>query len=281
MTSAWLEDVDRTKQVKTHGSLKASYIVLHNTMGGRVTSSIDHLNNHTNGFGYHILIERNGSVFQTAALDRITRHAGLSNWRGWDSLNSFSVGISLANYGPLRYRKTHYENEYGRRMPDDSALPGPVPHYNGARNYEIASWERYPAAQVDACLRICREIVDRMSIRDIVRHDDVSIGRKFDTGPALSLSPFSKLVGDRSAELVNTWKVVTPNDTLTVRAHHSRHGKPLGTLPDKTEVYVLSKSYQWISNRWRIGKWWLISLDGLERTGFVHSDFLEFAEPYA
>ena len=82
----WLDHVNRSKKVSTHGALKASYIVLHNTLGGAVTGSIDYLNERTNGYGYHVLIERDGTVYQTAPLNQITRHAGLSNWRGWDIL---------------------------------------------------------------------------------------------------------------------------------------------------------------------------------------------------
>ena len=277
----WLGDVDCSKRVKTHGALKASYIALHNTMGGSVTSSIKYLNTKTNGFGYHVLIERDGTVYQTAPLDQITRHAGLSNWRGWDNLNSFSIGVSFGNYGPLKRKGSWYENEYEGRMREDDVIAGPVPHYNGQRTYAEAGWERYPEAQVEAGLRICRQIVKRLPIRDVIRHDDVAIGRKFDTGPALSLTPFAELVGDRSAELVNRYRIVTPNDTLTIRDHHSHHGTPLGALPDGEEIFVLSKSYFKRGGRTRPGKWWLISRDGFDRTGFVHSDYLELAEPYA
>jgi len=277
MSYQWLDNVDRSKKVTIYGALKASYIVLHNTMGGPAAGSIKFLNEKTNGFGYHVLIDRDGTVFQTAPFDRITRHAGLSNWRGWDNLNGFSIGVSLANYGPLKMSRGTYHNEYGVTMKSRDVFPDPAAHYNGATKYKDGSWERYPEAQVAAALRVCESITENLSIRDIVRHDDVAIGRKVDTGPALDLKPFTKLVGDRSAELLNRWRTVTPGDTLTIRDHHSHRGNVLGSLADKSEVYVLSKSYY----RKRPGKWWLISMDGLNRTGFVHSDYLEFAEPYA
>ena len=277
MSNKWLDGVDRSKSVTIYGALKASYIVLHNTMGGSASGSIKFLNEKTNGYGYHFIIDRDGTVFQTAPLDRITRHAGLSNWRGWDNLNGFSIGVSLANYGPLKLKRGSYENEYGGQVEDGDVFPNQVSHYNGATKYSGGGWERYPDAQVEAALRVCRAISDRLHIRDIVRHDDVAIGRKVDTGPALKLEPFTELIGDRSAELLNRWRTVTPGDTLTIRAHHSHRGSPLDYLADKSEIFVLSKSYY----RQRPGKWWLISKDGFERTGFVHSDYLEFAEPYA
>lgn len=277
----YLDDVDTSKSVKTHGALRPSYIVLHNTLGGSASGSIDFLNNETNGFGYHFLIDRDGSIFQTAPLNAITRHAGLSNWRGWDNLNSFSIGISFANYGPLSRSGDGWVNMYGGRINDTDVLPGPIPHYNGATKYELSGWETYTTAQVQSALWICQEVMKVFPIRDIVRHDDVSIGRKIDTGPALDLAPFSELVGDRSAEKINRYRVVTPDDTLTIRDHYSHRGEPIGEFADRAEIYVMSKSYFSRSGNWYVSKWWLASSDGLDRTGFVSSDYLEFAEPYA
>jgi len=277
----FIDDVDTTKSVATHGALRPSYIVLHNTLGGRVTGSIDFLNNETNGFGYHFLIDRDGTTYQTAPLDRITRHAGLSNWRGWDNLNSFSIGISFGNYGPLTHRNGRWENMYGGAMDPADVLPGPVPHYNGASQYRTAGWERYTEAQVAAALHVCREVMKVFPIRDVIRHDDIAIGRKFDTGPALDLAPFHDLVGDRSAEKINRYRVITPGSALNIRDHHSHRGQRLGSFEDNTEIFAMSKSYFRRSGRTFVSKWWLVSRDGLERTGFVSSDFLEFAEPFA
>lgn len=277
----YLNDVNTSKNVETHGALRPSYVVLHNTLGGSASGSIDFLNDETNGFGYHFLIDRDGSVFQTAPIDAITRHAGLSNWRGWNNLNSFSIGISFANYGPLSRSGGSWVNMYGGKINDADVMPGPVPHYNGATKYEKSGWETYTAAQVRSAIRVCQEIMKIFPIRDILRHDDVAIGRKIDTGPALDLTPFADLVGDRSAEKINRYRVVTPGDTLTLRDHYSHRGEALGKFADRAEIYVLSKSYFSRNKKWYSNKWWLVSSDGFDRTGFVNSEYLEFAEPFA
>lgn len=149
---------------------------------------------------------------------------------------------------------------------------GPVPHYNGAAKYRESGWEKYRPEQIESALWICKEVMKKYSIRDIVRHDDISIGRKTDTGPALSLEPFTKLVGNRSAEKINQYRVNTPNDTLNVRDHYSSRGRKLTTLDNEMVVYVMSGAYIPKNRR---SKWWLVSLDGFTRTGFVNSDFLE------
>lgn len=277
----FLDNVDTSRSVATHGALLPSYIVLHNTMGGSATGSINFLNNETNGFGYHIVIDRDGTIYQTAPLNEVTWHAGLSNWRGWDNLNSFSVGISFANYGPLTWKNSRWENAYGGGMDSADVLPGPVPHYNGASQYETSGWETYTEAQVEAGLNVCRAIMEVFPMRDIIRHDDVAIGRKIDTGPALDLAPFTELAGDRSAEKINMYRVVTPDETLTIRDSYSHHGDEIGEYADGTEIYVLSKAYFYRNGNAFQSKWWLVSTDGFERTGFVNSDFLEFAEPFA
>ncbi|MBQ8482386.1 MAG: N-acetylmuramoyl-L-alanine amidase [Alphaproteobacteria bacterium] len=43
----------------------------------------------------HYIIEENGSIFQLVSEKKRAWHAGISNWRGLDSLNHYSIGIEL------------------------------------------------------------------------------------------------------------------------------------------------------------------------------------------
>lgn len=81
-------------------------------------------------------------------------HAGLSYWRGRNSLNDSSVGIEIVNLG---YRDT----AYGRR------------------------WYSYPSKQIDAVILLSQDIVRRYHIapRNVVAHSDIAPQRKQDPGP--------------------------------------------------------------------------------------------------
>jgi len=55
----------------------------------------------------HYIIEENGSIFQLVSEKKRAWHAGLSNWRGRDNLNHYSIGIELqsSSMGQESYSK--------------------------------------------------------------------------------------------------------------------------------------------------------------------------------
>jgi len=258
-------------EVATYGTLSPSYLVLHYTMGGSVSGSISHLN--SKGFGYNAVIDRNGDIYQTAPFNRIVRHAGASNWRGWDNLNSFSIGVCFANYGPCYKKNSKFVNSYDGEMDPASVAAGS--HYNGAKKYQSIYWEKYTNEQVSSGKKLLKSIIDTYQIRDIVRHDDVAIARKIDTGPALDLAPFHNLMGDRSSEKIYKFAVVTPGDTLSLRKSYSSTSDKIGEFADGEELYVHSFAYRRYNGRNVKTKWCAVSKNGFDRLGFVSSHYLE------
>ncbi len=262
----------RKHKVKTYGTLVPSYITLHYTMGGTVSSSVTHLNK--KGYGYNVIIDRNGDICQTAPFNRIVRHAGASNWRGWNNLNSFSIGICFANYGPCYLKNGVYKNAYGSTMDADDVVAGD--HYNGKGEYQGIYWERFTDEQLQSALDVTEAVVQSYQIRDVVRHDDVSIARKVDTGPALDLAPFHDLIDDRSGEKIYKFKVVVAaGDTLSLRKSYSGTSPRIGSFNNGQEVYVHSYAYRKYNKKWIRSKWCAVSRNGFDRVGFVSSSYLQ------
>lgn len=258
--------------VKTYGTLVPSYITMHYTLGGSVSGSVSHLN--SRGFGYNTIIDRDGTIYQTAPFNRIVRHAGASNWRGWDNLNGFAIGVCLANYGPCTKRNGKFYNAYNQEMNPNSVLPGS--HYNGHKKYQNIYWEKYSSAQLASAKAVVQALVDAYQIRDVVRHDDVAIARKIDTGPALEMSSFHDIVGDRSGEKINRFKVVTTSgDTLTLRKSYTAASDPVGSFANGTELYVHSFAYRRYKGKNIKTKWCAVSENGFDRIGFVNSAYLK------
>ena len=274
MDDGLLPDADRRHAVSTHGPLSPSHIVLHFTQMGSVRSSVDVLN--ARGFGYHVLIDRDGTIYQTAPFDRLVHHAGASNWRGREALNTFALGVSLANHGPLEC------GDAGWTAADGTALAEPcvvvASHGNGDPAYADIGWERFPAPQVAAALAVCRQVVEAYDIEEIVRHDDVSIGRKLDTGPALDMAPFRALAADRT---VRGHRRRVANGGATLRSTHAQHGCETGRLDGGETVHVLSRSYREHEEGASFDGWCLVSRDGRERAGFVAVADLEAIDPMA
>lgn len=91
----------------------------------------------------HLFIRRDGSVMQFASLHRRAWHAGLSNFRGRNACNDFSVGIELEG---------------------DSATA-------------------FADAQYAALSRVIGEVCRRHPIRWVTGHEVIAPGRKQDPGP--------------------------------------------------------------------------------------------------
>jgi N-acetylmuramoyl-L-alanine amidase len=94
-------------------------------------------------------------VYQLVPEDKRAWHAGLSSWQGATELNASSIGIENVNLGPI-----------------------------GEKNGERI-WQPYPPAQVDALIKLSRDIVARYNIPPtrVVGHSDIAPQRKIDPGP--------------------------------------------------------------------------------------------------
>lgn len=95
----------------------------------------------------HVLIRRSGRIVQFVPFNRRAWHAGVSNFRGRDHCNDFSIGIELEGTDTLPYEDAQY---------------------------------RVLAALIDA-LRIAYPTLDR---QHIAGHCEIAPDRKTDPGPA-------------------------------------------------------------------------------------------------
>jgi len=100
-------------------------------------------------------------VWQLVPESQRAWHAGVSYWQGTTELNAASLGIENVNLGPL-------DTPQGR------------------------TWQPYPPAQVDALIRLAKDIVTRYQIPPtrVVGHSDIAPQRKIDPGP---LFPWKQL----------------------------------------------------------------------------------------
>ena len=115
----------------------------------------------TEGVSVHYVVPdepqiRNGQpvVWQLVPESQRAWHAGVSYWQGTTELNAASIGIENVNLGPV-------DTPQGR------------------------SWQPYPPAQVDALIRLAKDIVARYDIPPtrVVGHSDIAPQRKIDPGP--------------------------------------------------------------------------------------------------
>ena len=141
----------RDRPSPNHGPRHAAPIdmlILHYTGMTSAEAALVRLTDPASAVSAHYLIAEDGVVWRLVPEERRAWHAGTASWRGWDDINSASIGIELANPG----------HEFGYRP--------------------------FPAAQMAALVALSREILERHPIpaRHVLGHSDVAPLRKEDPG---------------------------------------------------------------------------------------------------
>lgn len=141
----------KIRQVKSpnfgqrRGGAKPSIIVLHYTAMTTIDAAIERLCDPIREVSAHYIISRKGEVTQLVEEGKRAWHAGKSNWRGIEDVNSHSIGIELDNSG----------------------------------------FEPFSEPLMNALEPLLKEIMSRWNIefRNVIGHEDCAPGRKFDPGP--------------------------------------------------------------------------------------------------
>lgn len=139
-----------------------SMVVLHYTVIPTCEESLIRLSETTNVAGKvsaHYLVDRNGDILRLVDETNRAWHAGIGSWAGLDDINSRSIGIEIVNVGLT---------EDGKREP-------------------------FPMAQIDAVVKLCKDIQSRYPIKYVLGHSDVAPVRKQDPGEAF---PWRVLAAD-------------------------------------------------------------------------------------
>lgn len=241
------------------------FIVMHYTAGGSGTGSRDYmlksprqkqqlLNAPRKVYGSaHVVVDRDGAVWQIVPFNLMARHAGRSQWRGLVKLNRYSLGIEIANYGWLdKQGDGSYKRADTPRFEAGEVTVGPMPGGTA-----IKGWENYPQAQLDAVAEVTRALLAAYpSIVEVVGHQDVSPGRKFDPGPAFPMAYFANLVDSRGVGAVEEEPDIDepPAEHLVTTTRLNIRGGPgvgyekleESPLAADTELVKLDEEGQWI-----------------------------------
>ncbi len=167
-------------------------LVMHFTSGATAQSSIGFWRSpDAKGACAHVIIDRDGKVFQCRPFDHTCGHAGppgKSRWRDprtgilYDGINSVGIGIEVANAGD--------DVSVAKRWTKMPLFSGR--HRNGG---PVQSWEDYPPVQLSAALDVARVLVARYKLDDITGHDCIAPERKNDPGPAFPMQAFRETLG--------------------------------------------------------------------------------------
>lgn len=271
------------KKSKDIGGPLASprFIVMHYTAGGSGEASRDYMLLSPTAkqrklgsarkvyASAHVTIDRDGTLWQIVPFNTMARHAGTSRWKGLTSLNRYSIGIELANYGWLdRQGDNSYRRSDTPRFDAPDVVIGKMPH-----SEQTKGWEPYTEAQLNSA----EQLVDTLlhyypTLQEIVGHEDISPGRKFDPGPAFPMARFRNLSDSRGVGAID--EDVTPaNERFASIARLNIREGP-GTEFEKLPESPLAKGTE-LEVIDRQGTWYLATTDDTKAvTGWVHSGYL-------
>lgn len=157
------------------GLKKPKYIVIHYTAGRSAESSVRWLSSKAAKASAHLVVGRDGSLYQLVGFDTPAWHAGQSEWRGTKGLNNSSIGIELDGPGWVvktadgRWRSLHLGTTYEDKdvVVDDKGR----------------GWVTYTDAQLRLVEQIGLELREAYpSLVDVIGHSDCAPGRKLDPG---------------------------------------------------------------------------------------------------
>ena len=88
--------------------LEHDNIVIHYSAGSTALSTVNYLINEKTPVSAHLVIARDGKIFQLVDFNTQAWHAGKSHFLGKTALNTCSIGIELENAGLLHERDKRY-----------------------------------------------------------------------------------------------------------------------------------------------------------------------------
>lgn len=198
-TDHWLDSAIREPVAGGNEMKVRRCLVLHFTSGATAQSSIDFWRTPAaKGASAHIVIDRDGMIYQCRPFNRTCGHAGESRWKDprtgqfYNGANTYSIGIELANAG---------DNEKLARK--WSKLPLLTARHRNGGSVEL--WENYPAELLQSCKTLCQTLVARYNLDDVTGHDCIAPERKNDPGPAFPAQDIRKACGFSGLPSVH-WK---------------------------------------------------------------------------
>lgn len=156
-------------------------LVIHFTAGASAKSSIDSMRDQ--GLSAHLVIDRDGTIYQCRQFNMTCGHAGRSRWvdpgtgMRYDGLNACSIGIEIANAG-----NSDGALSWARKQPGFASIM--AKHRNGG---PLVEWEAYSKAQLDSVFAASKALVERYHLDDVTGHDCIAPERKDDPGPAFPM----------------------------------------------------------------------------------------------
>lgn len=167
------------------GELKPKGIIIHYTAGASANGAISWMQNPSSQVSCHLVIDRQGNIFQLVEFNRIAWHAGQSRYKNLSNLNNHTIGIELDNMGLLKWinKKAVYTPTGTILKPSEYTVVKGQP------------WHNYTKKQIDTCREVSKFLISELKLSFIAGHNEVAPTRKIDPGALFDMNKFRKEIG--------------------------------------------------------------------------------------
>lgn len=254
----WLEDgkyieVKCPKNQQQFGSNLPDTIIIHYTVGSTANSSAEYLARDDVKASAHLVIGRDGTIYQLVPFNIIAWHAGDSSYGNRTGFNKYSIGIELDNAGPLTKTGNSFISTFGKAYPESEAIL--AKHRNETTE---RYWHTFTEIQIQTCIDICNALISKYNIQYILGHEEICPGRKTDPGPAF---PLDKLRDDLLNDVRKDSDVPPTHGSVAASSLNIRQSPstsaPLSAnpLPKNAAVTILEEKDGWFRVRTEIEGW--------------------------
>jgi len=228
-------------------------IVIHFTAGRSAESSANYLCGNVQASA-HLVIGREGEIYQLVPFDTVAWHAGVSHYGGRTGLNQYSIGIELDNAGELTKVGNEFQSWFGEKYPPTEVL------YARHRNDQTPGyWQVFTPKQIQACEEVCKLLIDTYAIKTIVGHEEIAPDRKRDPGPAFPLDKLrNELLGQNRANDTDppARDAVVTGTKLNIREGAGANFPTIAPpIPEGKVVKVLEEKNGWAKVETTITGW--------------------------
>ncbi len=214
------------------------YLIIHYTTGTNPMQTINWFTSPKAQAVAHLLITREGEIFQFVPFDTVAWHAGYSQWADRNGLNNYSIGIELDNAGRLVEEKGQWKR-YNETFSDDQILIAT----HKLQTVEMG-WEKFPQAQMGVLREVAKALKTTYDFIDVLGHDDVSLSGKLDPGPAFDMVRFRNEIMGFQPEQRFVFKNCKPG--VVLRAEPQERSNATGNLSVGREVAALDNYRNWV-----------------------------------
>jgi N-acetylmuramoyl-L-alanine amidase len=218
--------------------LACEYLIIHYTTGTTPSQTINWFKSPRAKAAAHLLITREGEIFQFVPFDTVAWHAGYSQWANRTGLNRYTIGIELDNAGRL-VRENNQWKRYNATIPDENVLIAMHKLQTMPQG-----WEMYPQVQMDALRDVAKLLKASYNFIDVLGHDDVSLCGKLDPGPAFGMTDLRNEILEFQPEQQFLFK--NYQSGVVLRAEPKERSNGTGRLYSGRKVVVLGSQRNWV-----------------------------------